>query len=233
MTAARGFSLLELLIALVLGALVLIAAFGLLHGYTSLARATDARAVRNETLRIAAHVLMAETRWSQPLRDVRAVAPDSLALRAYRAIATVCQENADGTALAGVAALRAPDAGKDSVLVLRHAEPDIAASLLLAEPHTPACPGRSLSYRVRASIPLQVGDLLLVFEPGTYYLSQRALRYRLGAEGRQPLTGEYLNTGRSFFVATSEGLTAWLVAQAPRGGEETLRARLPFLAQQP
>jgi hypothetical protein len=37
----------------------------------------------------------------------------------------------------------------------------------------------------------------MIFESGTYYLSQRALRYRIGGEGRQPITEEFLRDGLS------------------------------------
>ena len=44
---------------------------------------------------------------------------------------------------------------------------------------------------------LVAGGAALVFESGTYYLSQRALRYRAGAEGRQPLTEEVMRDAGS------------------------------------
>ncbi|MGH7468700.1 MAG: prepilin-type N-terminal cleavage/methylation domain-containing protein [Longimicrobiales bacterium] len=233
MSVRTGHSLLELLVALTLGAIVLTAAVGLLHGMTSLARATNARTLRSETLRVVAEVLRAETRWLHPLRDVRAWAADSLALRALRASGTVCVQNTDGSVLLGVDALRAPDPAKDSVLILRGADQELGADLLNAERRTNGCNGRTQTYRVLTSVPLLPGDLVLIFEAGAYYLSERALRYRLGREGRQPLTGETLDTRRTFFAPGATGGTAVLAAGAARAGTESMRVRLPFLNQQP
>jgi hypothetical protein len=53
--------------------------------------------------------------------------------------------------------------------------------------------------RWRIEHPVRAGDVLVLFESGTYYLSDGALRYRLGREGRQPLTAEWLDDRRSRF----------------------------------
>jgi hypothetical protein len=233
MGGRRGHSVLEVLVALTLGAMVLGAALGLLHGVTHLGRATNARTLRSETLRVVAEVLRAETRWLQPALDVRAWAADSLALRAFRAAGSVCVQNPDGTGLLGMDGLRTPDAAKDSILILRAPDQELGARLLSADPRPGPCAGHSRAYLIRASAPLQSGDPILIFESGMYYLSQRALRYRLGSEGRQPLTAEALDAQRSFFTPTSMGGTAWLAARGSHQGAQSLRVRLPFLNQQP
>jgi hypothetical protein len=53
--------------------------------------------------------------------------------------------------------------------------------------------------------PLQVSSLVLLFESGTYHIANRALRYRLGTEGRQPLTDELIDDRRSGFSTDAGG----------------------------
>lgn len=229
----RGHSLLELLVALALSGIVATAVAGLLHAHVQLAAHTSARALRSETLRISTQVLSSETRWLQPERDVRALARDSLALRALRAAGTVCQLNPDGSAVIALHALRAPDAAKDSALILRDSIQEVGARVLAAQPAAAACSGRGRPFRVRLSVPLEAGDVALIFETGTYYMSERALRYRLGGEGRQPLTSESLDDARSFFAPTTAGGYAWLGVRSALAGAELVRVRLPFLNYSP
>jgi hypothetical protein len=48
--------------------------------------------------------------------------------------------------------------------------------------------------------------LARVFERGSYHLEDRAIRYRLGEAGRQPLTAERLESGSSL-VANGGGVS--------------------------
>ena len=66
------------------------------------------------------------------------------------------------------------------------------------------------------------GGAALVFESGTYYLSQRALRYRIGAEGRQPLTDELLRDAGSAMAMSAATMTS------PASVSLTLQLRSPL-----
>jgi hypothetical protein len=215
--------------ALMLAGLLGSAAAALLQGQSALSRSAAHQAATAEALRTSAHLLAMETRWSDGMRDVRASAPDSLALRAFRASAVVLRIEPDGRLFARLHALRAPDPNKDSVLVLLEHGREESAQLVEATPSPLPC-GSGTCFLLRISRPAQPASVLLVFESGTYYLTTRALRYRLGAEGRQPITAELFDDGQTYFdLALSKG--AWLSIRAPAGGHDQLRVRLPFLNQ--
>jgi hypothetical protein len=59
-----------------------------------------------------------------------------------------------------------------------------------------------MSWTVQPAI--DTASVLLLFESGAYYLTAGALRYRLGAEGRQPVTTELFLPPFTRFVAGSE-----------------------------
>lgn len=227
-----GFSLLELLVALTLGGLVLSAATATVLSQTRLARVTAAQAQRNEVLRVAAQVLSTETRWLNAARDVRAWSGDSLSLRAFRASGTVCHVQQDGSALASLVLLRAPDADKDSLLILRDSSTELAAQLLSAEPATAPC-GTARTFSLRTAEQLHTGDVILLFESGNYYLAERALRYRLGGEGRQPLTEEAFVSARTHFLPGFDGGAAVLRMAGAPSSEESMQLRLAFLGNRP
>ena len=227
-----GFSLLELLVALTLGGLILAAATTTLLSQTRLARATSAQAQRNEVLRVATQVLSVETRWLNIARDVRAWSADSLSLRAFRASGTICHVLPDGTALASLVALRVPDADKDSLLILRDSSTELVARLLAATPATATC-GAGRTATLRTSEQLHTGDYVLLFESGNYYLADRALRYRLGGEGRQPLTEEAFVAARTHFLPGFGGGAAALRTAGSLSGEESAHVRLSFLGNRP
>ena len=229
MSRSGGYSLVELLIALTLAGLLGAAAAALLQAQSALSRTAAHQAESAEVLRTSAHVLATETRWSNGGRDVRSAAPDSLALRAFRAVAVVLRIEPDGRLFARLDALRTPEPDKDSVLVLMEYGNEQAAQLVEAVSSQLPC-GPGACYLLRISQPAQPGSVLLLFESGTYYLTTQALRYRLGAEGRQPITAELLDDRLTFFdLALSPG--AWLSTRARTGVSDGLRLRLPFLNQ--
>ena len=228
MRTQAGYSLTELLMALMLAGLLAAAAAALLQTQAALSRNTTHHAQAAELLRTTAHVLTAETRWSNANVDLRAAAADSIALRAFRASAVVLRVEPDGRLLARLNALRAPDASKDSVLVLTDYGREVHAQLIDAST-TPLPCGPGDCYLLRISATAAAGDALLIFESGNYYLSTRALRYRLGAEGRQPLTIDLLDDRLTFFDLFSS--SAWLSTRAAAGPVAHLRVRLPFLNQ--
>src|SRR5262245_41016354 len=226
--AAPGFSLVELLTALALGGLVIGTAAALLQGQVRMARRTSERIQNRETMRIATQVLQTETRWLNALRDVHAFSPESLALRAMRGAGTICQVLLDGSAVVGLNGIRSPEPAKDSVLVLRDSIQENVLSLLAAEPFSAGCGYRD-HYRVRTGAVLQPGDVVLIFEPGSYHLSERALRYRVGQAGRQPLTGESFDAVRTSFLPSATGGGAALQSRTSESDNTAVRIRFPFL----
>jgi hypothetical protein len=224
---AGGYALVELLTALTLGGLVMAAAAAVLRSQIRMARQTSARTLNHETIRIATQVLHAETRWLNAGRDVHGFAAESLALRALRGSGTVCQLLADGSTIVKFDGIRAPEPDKDSLLVLRDSITENVQELLFAEPVASGCGDDS--YRLRTAGVLEPGDVILLFETGSYHLSERALRYRAGRAGRQPLTTESFDAARTFFVPSAAGGTASLRVQTFGQGPSDARIRLPFL----
>jgi hypothetical protein len=77
-------------------------------------------------------------------------------------------------------------------------------------------PGETvISWTVQPAI--DMASVLLLFESGNYYLTAGALRYRLGAEGRQPVTTELFLPPFTRFVAGSKvGFSLDLAAEPGR-----------------
>ena len=135
---------------------------------------------------------------------MRAVSADSLALRSFRGTGFVCARSGNELRLR-YRGDRLPDATKDSVLLL----PGGRVTHLLdagAAPH--ACTAQPGEAIVFIRLPGFVTDdaAALVFESGAYFLTARALRYRLGAEGRQPLTGELFLHPQTRFHSRMDGV---------------------------
>ena len=90
-----------------------------------------------------------------------------------------------------------PDPEKDSVLFVTVDGSWAAADLVGSSPTGTRCalaPESPLQLWRFSGVP-PVGTVLgRVYERGTYYASDGALRYRRGAGGRQPLTPEVLDT---------------------------------------
>lgn len=207
----RGFSLVELLVALAVTGVVAGALFGLLHGQERLARAQADGVAAAEALRLSAFVLSGELRLLQPDEDLARIAPESAAVRALRGLALACGASAAG-ALVRYRGARAPDPAKDSVLLLRAdsaALPLPLAGVAAAPGACAAGPGERVElWALGEAAPLPVGSAALLFESGTYALTRGALRYRRGASGRQPLTVEWL-------VDAASGLQALDAAGGP------------------
>lgn len=197
-----GVSLVEALAALTLSSLVVTLVVGMCSAQMRLANVTAARAVATETTRTVNAVLSGEARRSTAA-DVHAWSSDSLAIRSFRGTALSC-----GTAtglLVRYAGDRLPEPEKDSVLVVQPAG-DVVLGLFDSRPADGSCPVHGdetvLEWRLDGAVPTPA--VLLVFESGSYHLSARALRYRIGSGGRQPLTAEVLRHPFSRFTAGSE-----------------------------
>ena len=198
-----GTSLVEVLAVMTLAGLLLSLVVGVCRAQLRLVRATAERASKSDALRTAAVVLAGETR-RMTRADVRALSDDSIAARAFRGTGIPCGVWAGGVVVR-YSGDRLPDSAKDSVLVIGTAVTS-AFVLLDSGPATVPCPvlaGESvLQWRLGGSAPAE--SVILVFESGSYHLSDRALRYRLGAAGRQPLTAEALHDAGSRFTSIDD-----------------------------
>jgi hypothetical protein len=157
----------------------------LVHAQTQLLRNVSDRVAGAEALRTASGIVTAEVR-STAAADVHAIAADSLALRVHRGMAVVAAVADDGVTL-DYEGIRDPDPAKDSLVIVGTER--VGSFTLLA--------GETL--RIRPDVPVRERDILLFFESGAYHLATNALRYRRGAEGRQPVTDELIDHRASRF----------------------------------
>jgi len=253
MSPRRGASLVEALAALVAGTVACSGIAALLRADERLALARTRRLARTETVRIGAAVLRRELATIVPIEDIPGAGADTVRLRLFRGLAVTCAASGgDGVPVAYVGD-RQPDPTRDSVLPLAPAAaPAFALTGSSRVPLTPAtlaaldggtggaqpCAGlpadsgrgEVLWWRLGGSV--SRGTPLLLFQHGTYAVSERALRLRYGNEGRQPLTGEWLDAGRSrlALLAPAAGADAAYVdvrLYFPANMTER-RLRLPF-----
>lgn len=184
--ARPGVTLVECVVALVIGGLVTAAVASVMMAQAAVLRTASERSADADALRITAGVLRDELRWIDPARDVRAIAGDSLAVRLFRGGGAVCRTDV-GSLAVDYSGARGPDPAKDSVLVLTTGAEAVFALTAAESTTCGSRPARRLG--VAGALP---GEpvFALIFESGTYYLRDRAFRYRLGREGRQPLTDE-------------------------------------------
>ena len=199
----RGYSLVELLMALLLTALIGAVLLGLLLAQLALARVTAQRALTAEATRTTLQVIGGEVRRSHPV-DMRALSADSLALRSFRGTGIVCAVSGSELRLR-YRGDRLPDASKDSMLLLPSGR---VTHFVDTGPAPHACNAQAGEAVVFIRVPGFVPDdaAALVFESGAYFLSSRAFRYRLGAEGRQPLTAELFLHPQTRFQPRSNGV---------------------------
>lgn len=197
-----GHTLLELMVAMPLVFLLLALLLAGLHAQLRLTRRLADHVARSEAVRTAQRVLMEELR-AEAAADLRTAAGDSIRMRVFRGVALPC--NATSIAWSG---LRAPAARKDSLLLLgADGETVLPVSTVTVDA---ACGG----YRLGTGTSLSAGPAL-VFETGTYYLADGALRYRTGGEGRQPLTEEWLADGSTLHLDTIAGAASLAIAARP------------------
>lgn len=211
-----GHSLPELLAALVAGTLLttLVAATVMMQLRVAGAVARSVEVA--DAVAVTAGVLEAE------LRDApaggRSVGPDSVALRAYRAVAVVCDTTGEHAVLRWSGS-RGPDASKDSLLVPgatgARVLPLRAPAALAGAADCAPRPAERL-YRIASDGVLASGDVVLGFERGSYHLSDGALRWRVGAAGRQPLTGEVFDDA-AFGFAGADRILLQLHTSGARG----------------
>jgi hypothetical protein len=236
-----GYLLAEAVVMLVLAVLVGAIMCAALLSQVRLARSVGERVARNDAARSTLHIMPAELRSLDPSRDIRAAAADSIAARWVRGSGIVCAASASDLWVR-MTGMRQPDPAKDSVLIVSVAG-DRVAGMEWAGMDMTGCGGAAADpvYRIRgANVPTDAalaGSAVLVFESGTYYLSQRALRYRVGGEGRQPLTDEaLLDAGSAMRIAAPAAtfpatfrLSLTLKPGAGQSGSRTAGIVQPFV----
>ena len=178
-----------------------------------------------EAVRAGRVILGEEIRAGRPKGDRGAPVDDSLSLRAFRGVAVPCSSGAgpgQGERMVRYRGLRTPDPGKDSLLLLGMDGRWRLQPLARARPvpgYTGPCPeidggGRVEGWWVGGD---GGGDFVLVrlFERGSYHVADRALRYRRGKGGRQPLTPEILDAAGSELVPAPDGAVRLRLAFRP------------------
>jgi prepilin-type N-terminal cleavage/methylation domain-containing protein len=128
----RGFTLAELMVALVLGAVLATAAVRLLLGGSRLHRAQVERMRQSATLRVASALLPWELRELNPGAasgpDIVAVTASSITYRSLQGLHIVCRAATPGTSVVLVAAEafaeRALDPARDSLLIFAEGDPN-------------------------------------------------------------------------------------------------------------
>lgn len=211
-----GASLVELCLAITLAGVVFGALLQAVSGFRALAGRHRERVALSAAWRLSGSVLAAELRAVEPGTDLHAAGGDTVALRVFRGAGIVCGRAA-GTVHVRYRGQRRPEPAKDSVVVVvDHGE--TVHALLSAATAAGACGAAAGDevLAVRLAEPPAPGALLLVFEAGSYHASGRALRYRRGRSGRQPLTAELFQpTGSVALVAGDAGPEALVVDLAP------------------
>ena len=140
--------------------------------------------------------------------DVKATGAHELAVRAVRGSGPVCSGSSEVLEVR-YAGIRRPDETKDSVVAIGVEGEDVVG---LAGVNEIGCGGAGVTLTL--SRPPAVPPLfVLVFEPGSYHATDGAIRYRLGAAGRQPLT-ETLFAAASFQHSAAGVLSVHLAARA-------------------
>ena len=220
MSVRAGFTLMESLVALALAGLVSCAVAGVLTAQARVVRALTDQAADADAQRVTAAVLRAELRLLVPEVDVRSVMGDSIAVRLHRGTGIVCAVAGDRLLLQ-YSGDRLPAPAKDSGLV-RTAAGETAHAIVAAEPSS--CAGMpALALRL-AGLPPAAAVAVLIFESGTYFLRDRALRYRLGAAGRQPITDErFASSGSAVRVDSGRAVVPIVWPGESRRSMDTLR----------
>lgn len=209
----RGTTVLEALLSLLLGLLLVGLVTGLLVRTREAAGLLTIRSDRLTAVRVARSLLERDG----PEVGATLSVADSLPVRAHRGTVVFCPEGMGAAGWAvGVRGIRMPDPSKDSVTVLGRDGRWTLHRLAGRTTGIVGCPGLPREARHELWMLDPPPDVPLVgryFERGSYHLAGRALRYRRGDGGRQPLTPEVLSTPGSGFE--------------PRG--DRLQARLRFL----
>jgi prepilin-type N-terminal cleavage/methylation domain-containing protein len=212
----RGYTLAELLASLAVGSLLAVLLLGLLAAQVRVARHATLRAAQADAMRVTTHVVGGEFR-RMAAADLRAASADSVSVRAMRGMAVPCAAGGDPLAVR-YRGERLPDPRKDSVLVLSAVLAERASRLADVQAASSAACGvgpGEVALMWTLEPPAESASVLLVFEAGSYYLTARALRYRLGAEGRQPVSSEVFIHPETRFLPGTPGALGMRLAAEP------------------
>ena len=203
-----GTSTVEVLVCIVLMTLLINLSWSVLVAARKTADRLIQRGEAIDTERLGWHVLSSELRAGIPARDWRVEGGKVIPLRAFRGLADVCPSRsaADG-ALVRYRGMRLPDPVKDSLLVLASDGRWLALRLTSRSPSLSECPDWPGEAVERWGWEPHVEGILLarVFERGSYHIEDKAIRYRAGDAGRQPLTAERVESG-SLLTLTASGI---------------------------
>lgn len=197
MTTRPGTSLAELVLAAWLFAFVIAAVARFAGTQSRLSASQHDRTRAAEAVRTASVITEGDFRYLSA-GDMDAAATESVRVRAFRGGGTVCRSDGAGL-LVRYRGLRLPSPTKDSVLIVTADDVEDPPPLAVTGVAGDAACGGALRLTLSAE-PASEHGIALVYESGSYHLSGGALRYRLGAGGRQPLT-ETLFTGTGFGAA--------------------------------
>lgn len=196
----------EALVAGVLLSLVAATATTLLRSQTRIAQDVTVRSERNDATRSALLTLQADLQNVAPPADVYAIARDSIAARIFRGIAVVCGRR-DHLTLVQYHGLRLADARKDSALQVG-VENAVAINAVAAAPAACLTSSNQEVFALDLGVQVPPNSMWLIFESGAYHLHDNALRYRRGAETRQPITNEVIDVRRSGFQFAHDSIIA-------------------------
>jgi prepilin-type N-terminal cleavage/methylation domain-containing protein len=222
---ARGFTLAELIVTMTLLGILAALVFGALAANVRLARLLAQRIVEADAVRTATTVLGGELRRASA-RDIAAVGFDSIALRAFRGIAVACGGASNGV-LVHFRGDRMAEPTKDSAIWIGASGRPTSIAIDGVQPaSSTSCVGVEAGAVQLWRTSPQVGGrgVLLLFERGTYHLSGGALRYRLGAAGRQPLTADLFTHPASHFERAGTDAIAFLLAVSGTTGAPVFSA---------
>jgi len=194
--ARSGTSLVEVLVALVIGLVVLHLAIQGLATAKRTEADLRARSQRLATIRAARVVLREAATANAAGGGWIAHPPDSLVIRAFQGTALPCGTRGSGDGLlVGWTGRRRADPADDSVRALDARGVWNVAALVAVRPVDTMCAvGRAASvqhWELDRPMPADV-VLLRLFEAASYHIADGALRYRIGGGGRQPLTPDVL-----------------------------------------
>jgi hypothetical protein len=206
----RGASLAEAIVSLLLTLLIIQLTWWLASAARRAGTQLIQRSDALETERLAWHVLERELGSGLQARDWSIDKPTVLVLRAFRGVGEVClPSSASDGGLVRYRGMRLPDPTKDSLLLMTASGEWWVGRLVsrVASKETCASWGSGEAIERWRWDPPVTGVLLArVFERGSYHLEDRAVRYRTGDAGRQPLTPEVLDTRGNAFASTGSGV---------------------------
>jgi prepilin-type N-terminal cleavage/methylation domain-containing protein len=227
----RGFTLAELLVAIVLAALVGQSMVRLVTVSQRLFRAQSERAALQATVRAGAMLLPAELRELSG-EDLLAIAPDQLVYRAMRLTAVACRISATAVTLRRrlIYAYRSLSPGRDTLLVFAGSGSGPASDRWLTVPLTgPAsaavCPDGDAAVEWPAVVPpaavsaaegipvrgFEVMQLRLYASTGQYWIGSRSVS---GGEAQvQPAIGPLSSNGLEFGFRRLDGTTTTSAAE--------------------